>query len=81
MRAVSVQTGPEIIFPKIIDHARQLLHIAVYNMLGRRVAVLVNGDAQAGRHETILDASALYSGNYIARFTAIGSRVNSLRRL
>jgi hypothetical protein len=50
-------------------------------MLGRRVAVLVNGDVQAGRHETIFDASALYSGNCIARFTASGPRVNSLRRL
>lgn len=46
--------------------------LTVYNMLGQRVATLVEGEIQPGRHDAIFDASALSSGNYIARFTAIG---------
>jgi len=46
---------------------------AVYNMLGQRVALLVDGDMQPGRHETVFEASNLSSGNYIARFTATGN--------
>lgn len=46
--------------------------LAVYNMLGKRVATLLDGMIQPGQHETMFDASALSSGNYIARFTAIG---------
>jgi len=46
--------------------------LTVYNMLGKRVATLLDGMIQPGQHETLFDASALSSGNYIARFTAIG---------
>jgi hypothetical protein len=42
-------------------------------MLGQRVATLVDGEIQPGRHDAVFDASALSSGNYIARFTAIGT--------
>ncbi|CAN5385855.1 hypothetical protein BH23BAC3_BH23BAC3_31480 [soil metagenome] len=47
--------------------------LAVYNMLGQRVALLVNEDIQPGRHEAVFDASGLSSGNYIARFSATGT--------
>ena len=46
--------------------------LAVYNMLGKRVATLIDGEIQPGGQEVVFDASALSSGNYIARFTAIG---------
>ncbi|CAN5316428.1 hypothetical protein BH23BAC3_BH23BAC3_34900 [soil metagenome] len=52
---------------------RAEVSLAVYNMLGQRVALLVNREIQPGRHETVFDASALSSGNYIARFSARGS--------
>jgi hypothetical protein len=47
--------------------------IEVYNMLGQRVAVLVDQQMQPGYHEVVFDASSFASGNYIARFVATGS--------
>ncbi|CAN5219495.1 hypothetical protein BH23BAC3_BH23BAC3_33160 [soil metagenome] len=52
---------------------RAEVSLAVYNMLGQRVALLVNREIQPGRHEATFDASALSSGNYIARFSALGT--------
>jgi len=46
--------------------------LSVYNMLGQRVAMLIDGEIQPGRHDAVFDASALSSGNYIARFSASG---------
>jgi len=51
---------------------RAEVSLAVYNMLGQRVALLIDGEIQPGRHEAVFDASALSSGNYIARFQASG---------
>jgi hypothetical protein len=42
-------------------------------MLGQRVALLVDGEFQPGRHEAVFEASNLSSGNYIARFSASGN--------
>jgi len=47
--------------------------LSVYNMLGQRVALLVDGEVQPGRHEAVFEASNLSSGNYIARFSASGN--------
>jgi hypothetical protein len=44
--------------------------IAVYDMLGREVAVLVNEKKVPGTHEVSFDASGLSSGAYLYRFTA-----------
>lgn len=39
-------------------------------MLGRRVAVLADGDMPAGRHEARLDGRTLAPGVYVVRLTA-----------
>jgi hypothetical protein len=44
--------------------------IQVYDVLGRRVATLVNGLKPAGRHNLQLDASRLSSGTYFYRMQA-----------
>jgi hypothetical protein len=43
------------------------VRIAVYDVLGRRVAVLAEGRYEAGRHRAVLDASGLGSGSYVVR--------------
>ncbi|MDT0630915.1 hypothetical protein [Rubrivirga litoralis] len=50
--------------------------LAVYDVLGREVAVLVDRALGAGRHEAMLDARALPAGLYLARLdvaTAAGA--------
>ena len=55
-------------------------HVAlfVYNILGQRVAELVNGVKDAGHHETRFDASGLASGVYLYQIQA-GSFVQTLK--
>jgi hypothetical protein len=48
------------------------VRVAVYDALGREVAVLVDGKQPAGRHEAALDGRALPSGVYLVRMTAEG---------
>ena len=48
--------------------------LTVYNVLGQRVATLVNETISAGSHEVQFDAEHLSSGNYIYRLQA-GQRV------
>jgi hypothetical protein len=43
------------------------VRIDIYDMIGRRVATLVDGRLQAGSHERIWDASSFSSGVYISR--------------
>ena len=50
------------------------VRLAVYNVLGREVVVLVDGVKPAGTHEVVLDASSLGSGLYPYRLMA-GDRV------
>ncbi len=52
------------------------VRLAVYNVLGQRVAVLVNEQMNAGQHQVTLDASRLASGVYIYRLTA-GEQVST----
>ncbi len=47
-----------------------LVHLAVYDILGREVSTLVNGSVSAGRHAVTFDASSLSSGVYIYRLVA-----------
>ncbi len=44
--------------------------LAVYDLMGRQVEVLVNGYHEAGLHETTFDAGKLASGIYVYRLTA-----------
>jgi hypothetical protein len=46
--------------------------LAVYDLLGRQVAVLVSGTMPAGRHQVTFDASGLASGVYLIRLEAGG---------
>ncbi len=55
--------------------ARGPVRLAVYDMLGREVAVLLNGVVAAGDHEVRFDATGLASGSYFARLTTNGGNV------
>ena len=44
--------------------------LAVYDILGRKIAELVNGQVDKGYHSATWDASGFASGVYFARFTA-----------
>lgn len=46
------------------------VRIEVYDMIGRRVALLVDGDLEAGSHEARLGVQALATGGYVARLFA-----------
>jgi len=49
-------------------------HVAlqVYDVTGRRVAVLVRGEQAAGAHHALFDATTLASGLYLYRLEASG---------
>jgi len=49
---------------------RSFVTLAVYNTLGQHVAVLVQGEREAGYHEAVFDASGLASGVYLYRLQA-----------
>jgi hypothetical protein len=59
---------------------RSYLNLVVYNTLGQLVALLVNGEIDAGYHEVTFDASTLPSGAYFCRVQT-GSHVESKRLL
>ena len=46
------------------------VRIQVFDLLGREVALLVDGNLSAGRHEVVFDARGLASGHYIYRMNA-----------
>jgi len=46
------------------------VRLAVYDLLGREVAILVNGKQEAGVHDLRFDASGLSSGVYFYRLRA-----------
>jgi hypothetical protein len=48
------------------------VRLAVYDLLGREVAVLVNGGMSAGSHIVNFDAASLGSGVYVYRLDAAG---------
>ena len=45
------------------------VRLTVYDLLGRRVALLVDGNLAAGRHEVRFDAANLPSGQYLYRLS------------
>ena len=54
--------------------------LTLYDLLGREVAVLVDGFVRSGYHEVTLDGSPMASGTYIYRLT-VGSLIESKRLL
>ncbi len=60
--------------------ASGMVNITVYNMLGEKVATIVNERMESGDHEIIFNASKLASGMYIYRLTA-GSNVIAKKML
>ncbi|MDX1419081.1 MAG: T9SS type A sorting domain-containing protein [Rubricoccaceae bacterium] len=57
----------------------QRVTVAVFDLLGRRVALLHDGAIEAGTHALVLDGRALPSGVYVVR--AAGETVTATRRL
>jgi alpha-amylase len=53
-------------------HMGTPVHLAIYDILGRDVAVLVDGPMPAGAHSVTFDASNLASGIYLVRLEAGG---------
>ncbi|RIK71194.1 hypothetical protein DCC62_22090, partial [candidate division KSB1 bacterium] len=51
--------------------------LKVYNLLGKEVATLLEGNKPAGRHTVSFDASALTSGLYYYTLTAGGPSTGS----
>ncbi len=49
------------------------VRLAVYDLLGRMVAVLEDGHVEAGSHAATFDADALPSGTYLVRLTTGGA--------
>ncbi|MEN9838984.1 MAG: hypothetical protein RL177_463, partial [Bacteroidota bacterium] len=60
-----------------MDVGRQA-RLSIYDMLGREVAVLVDGVMSAGSHQVTFDGSALSSGIYLVRLTS-GSESRIMR--
>ncbi|MDX1421233.1 MAG: T9SS type A sorting domain-containing protein, partial [Rubricoccaceae bacterium] len=54
------------------------VRLAVYDVLGREVAVLLDGPAEAGAHRVVLDGRGLAAGTYLWRLVA-GERVETGR--
>lgn len=61
--------NPSTVIRFTLDTGRQT-RLAVYDLLGREVAVLVDGVMPAGHHQTRFDATGLGSGVYLVRMTA-----------
>ena len=58
--------------------------LTVYDVLGREIVRLAEGDFEPGRHEVVFDARNVASGLYIARFVAEtedGSVATKIRRM
>jgi hypothetical protein len=55
------------------SHMGTPVHLAVYDVLGREVAVLVDGPMPAGSHSVTFDASNLASGIYLVRLEVDGN--------
>jgi hypothetical protein len=58
----------------------EFTRLAIYDLLGREIAVLVNGVQPAGFHSVTFDASGLTSGMYLYRLTA-GEYIETKRLL
>ncbi|MEO1077722.1 MAG: T9SS type A sorting domain-containing protein, partial [Bacteroidota bacterium] len=58
--------NPTTTIPVVLE-AQAVVRVAVYDVLGRQVALLQDGVLAAGRHDLNFDASRLASGVYLVR--------------
>ena len=49
---------------------KAIISLKVYDILGKEVAVLFEGEQEDGRHELLFDASGLATGIYYLKLTA-----------
>ncbi len=70
--------------PSVVDanFASTTAHVTliVYNLLGQKVATLVNGELSSGNHSVSFDASKLSSGVYIYRLKA-GNNFTAIKKM
>jgi hypothetical protein len=52
--------------------------LIIYDLLGRKVAELANGNYEAGYHTATWNASDMASGVYLARFNVVNQLGNSV---
>jgi hypothetical protein len=57
------------------------VRLSVYDLMGREIAVLVDGPKAAGEHSVVFDATGLASGVYMVELVAEGQRVTRLMTL
>jgi hypothetical protein len=57
------------------------VRLAVYDMLGRELEVLVNGDLAAGTHSVSFEAGSLVTGIYLYRLAADGQQLTGTMTL
>ena len=55
------------------------VRLAVYDALGREVAVLVDRGVSAGRHEAVFDGPSLVAGTYLVRLSTAGGAIATQR--
>lgn len=54
--------------PLVLAEAAEV-SVSVFDVLGRQVAILADGQAEAGRRELVVEASTLPAGLYVVRAT------------
>lgn len=64
--------NPATLIPYSLPSGGQV-RIEVYDVLGRRIAILVDAVRPAGRHELTFEAGNLPSGTYVVRLQAAGA--------
>jgi hypothetical protein len=64
--------NPSTVIRFTLDAERQT-SLKVYDVLGREVAVLIDGQMAGGSHQVTLDASALAGGVYVYRLQVDGA--------
>ena len=69
--------NPSTTIPFSLREASEI-HLAVYDVLGRQVSLLIDGHMEAGRHEVRFEAAGLPSGTYLVRLKA-GAVVETTR--
>jgi hypothetical protein len=58
-----------------------IARLTVYDLMGRQIAVLVDGPKAAGEHSVVFDGTGLASGVYMVELVAEGQRVTRLMTL